>query len=238
MAQQGLLWKVSKPGSKKVSYLFGTMHTSDSLCNTWSDAWWKAFDDCDMLAGEADFGDYSQAIQALTLSMMKDTVLSDLYSPEEYAFVDSILVEHGQEGMKYLHRKMRPLVSMLTYLETPESTGPFTELMDLRLQHMAVERGWQVAGLETAVEQLECLQVLSLEEEADMLLDVLSTADSSQNFLDDLTGTYLTQDLQKLAQDESMADYPPRLMHAILDVRNQRFLERLIPLMKKQRVFC
>jgi uncharacterized protein len=108
----------------------------------------------------------------------------------------------------------------------------------MRLQQMAVERGWKVAGLETAVEQLECLQVLSLEEEADMLLDVLSTADSSQNFLDDLTGAYLTQDLQKLAQDESMSDYPPRLMHAILDVRNNRFLERLIPLMKKQRVFC
>jgi len=91
--ENSLLWKITPKKGKQVSYLFGSMHTNDSLCNTWSDAWWQAFHSCNMVLGETNFvsPDMKDAMGALMLSMMKDTSLKDLFPPTDFAFVDSIL---------------------------------------------------------------------------------------------------------------------------------------------------
>lgn len=237
-AQSGLLWKVSKPGSKKVSYLFGTMHTSDSLCNTWSDAWWEAFRSCEVVAGEADFGDFSQAFEALSMSLMKDTLLSELYSPEDYAFVDSVMKAGSAPGMGAMHRKVRPLISMIALMEQPDTSGPFGDLMDRRLQQMARQDGKEVVGLESAKEQMKSIAVLSLQEEAAILLEFLRSNQGVSAYISDMAATYVQQDLKLLAEDPSMKQLPPRLLTALLDERNDRFLSRAVPLMKKKRVFC
>src|SRR5687768_2392876 len=77
-----LLWEVTTEENDHVSYLFGSMHTNDSLANTFSKSWWTAFDNCNVLAGEVNGTGDLDIQSAIGSAMMKDTVLSDLYTDE------------------------------------------------------------------------------------------------------------------------------------------------------------
>jgi len=235
--EKSLLWRVTGPSSKHVSYLFGTMHTSDSLLNSFDRSWWKAFNSCDAFAGEVNMTDATEMMASLSVSMMKDSTLADFYTKEELARVTSAINKRLDPMTATMVFKMKPFFIMASLMEMPEEGSPL-EIMDIHLQMTAADSGKMVVGLETMKEQAESVGVVSLREQAALLLDYIDNGDSMTAQVERMEKQYLMQDLEALAKTEAQFEVPDELMSSLLDDRNMRFLENLLPLLSQKSVFC
>jgi uncharacterized protein len=233
-----LLWKISKKGSKKVSYIFGSMHTNDSLANTFSSEWWKAFERSKVFVGEVNATDMSGMLEGMAAVMMKDTSLNDLYTPEEYKEVSDFIDSRLDGFVAGFAKKMKPFFIMAMITEKPEEKGPYSEVMDIRLQKVAQEQKKKIVGLETMKEQTESVAIMDLKEQARLLLEFARNFDSPDYNLDKMLEIYYSQSLDELQNYAVKFEYPNELMTSLLDGRNKRFMERLAPLLKKGKVFC
>jgi uncharacterized protein len=238
LAQDALLWKISKKGSKKTSYIFGSMHTNDSLANTFSSEWWKAFESARVFVGEVNTTDINGMLEGMSAVMMQDTSLKDLYSPEEYKEVSDFIDSKLDPFTSGFAKKMRPFFIMALIMEQPEVDSPYDQVMDIRLQTLANQKKKKIIGLETMKEQTESVAVIGLKEQAKMLLDFVQNFDSPEYSSDKMLDIYRTQSLDALQDYALKFEYPDELMTSLLDGRNKRFMERLIPHLKKGKVFC
>ncbi len=233
-----LLWKISEKGSKKASYIFGSMHTNDSLANTFSSEWWKAFESCEVVVGEVNATDMSGMLEGMSAVMMQDTTLEDLYTPEEYKQVSDFIDSRLDDLTGGFAKMMKPFFIMALIMEQPEDKGPYNQVMDIRLQTLATEKKKEIVGLETMKEQTESVAVVDLKEQAKMLLELVQNFDSPEYNIDKMLDIYYTQSLDALQEYAIKFEYPDELMTSLLDGRNKKFVERLIPHLRKGKVFC
>lgn len=236
--ENALLWKVTQPNSKLTSYIFGSMHTNDSLANTFSDEWWKAIKSCEILASEVNMTDPKELMGAMTVAMMKDTTLEDLYTPEELIIVDSFINKNFDSFTALLTKKMKPFFIMAAAMEQPKKDSPYGTIMDMRLQGMAKEKGIKVIGLETFGQQAASIDVLSLKEQATLLLEFAKHPEMAKLEEEAMFKHYLNQNLDSLSAIADNDLYPEKLLTSIIDNRNNRFVSNLLPQLKTKRVFC
>lgn len=241
VGQNNLLWKVTSPNNKHTSYLFGSMHTNDSLLNTFDKTWWNAFNSCNVFAGEVNGTDTAQVMESLMDMMMKDTVLSDLYSEEELKRVNRFVIEKTDLATAMILTRLKPFYIMAAIMEMPDKIGPFTEIMDIRLQRIAIERNKKVIGLETNSEQAASVGAMSLKEQAKMLLEFVDVGHVQSGEMKKLESLYHLQQLDEMhhfAMTYSTPEMPEKMMDALIDERNLRFFERLSDQLSTNSVFC
>ncbi len=235
---QSLLWKVSKKGNPHTSYLFGSIHSNDSTLNTFDKHWWKAFKSCKTFAGEVNFSDPQELMASFSASMMKDVSLSELYTPEEFKRVQSFILASMDPASAMMVTRLKPFYIMAAIMELPSGDGPYTEIMDIRLQNLAKENNQEIIGLESVTEQAAAVDVISLQEQAKMLLEFVDNGAESDQELEKMEEFYLQQNLDSLAEMETKIEAPGVLMESILDGRNQKFLTKLLPYIEDTSVFC
>lgn len=247
-----LLWKITGPEEQYTSYLFGSIHSNDSLLNTFSDEWWRAFLSCQVLAGEVNSTDPKEMLASLENSMMKDTSLSDLYTPDEFSRVKKYLYDHLDSRSVMVVGRMKPFYIMASIMEMPTNEGPYSQVMDIRLQALANQNKMKVVGLESTAEQSKSIEVISLKDQAAMLLEFIDAQDPEriqlnppktpvmQEDMERLENAYLDQNLDSLnvmmgEMDEMM---PSEFSESLLGKRNERFVANLLPLLQTNNVFC
>jgi hypothetical protein len=83
-----LLWRISGNGLTTESYLYGTIHIQDKRVFEFGDTVSKIFEDADIIAVEIeiDVVDYQTVVEN---TLMKDSVLTQLVTPEEYQLLES-----------------------------------------------------------------------------------------------------------------------------------------------------
>ncbi len=236
--EQSLLWKVTKDGNVNTSYLFGSMHTNDSLANTFSKEWWNALKSCNALATEVDLTNPKELMASMNVAMMKDTVLADLYSEEEMKEVDAFIKKTFDPFTATFTVRMKPFFILAAAMEKPMEDSPYKMLMDMRLQGIAKDNGKEVIGLETFAQQAASIDVVSLKEQAILLLDYARGGRDMEGELDSIMKHYLAQNLDSLLADATMMDYPEKLMKSLIEIRNARFMVNLLPHLTEKRVFC
>ena len=146
-SDQSLLWKVTRPDSDRISYLFGSMHTNDSLANSFSESWWNAFNQCNVLAAEVDLVDTTDAALVLQSVMMKDTVLSDLYTDENFKIVKRLIEKEFDPFYASMLNGIKPFYILALIMEKPQNNETFETVMDVRVQLLAREMRKNVIGL-------------------------------------------------------------------------------------------
>lgn len=233
-----LLWKVSKDGSKHTSYLFGTMHTNDSLLNTFDQTWHKAVKSCDMLAGEINMTDPNELMSMMTAGMMKDSVLKDFYTEDEFKRVQKFINANVDAMTAMIITKMKPFYIMAAIMEAPSEDSPYKMVMDMRLMDMAKKNNVKVVGLETSKEQAASIDVISLREQAKMLLEYVDSGETTDKEMELMEKNYYEQNLDALLASQKDFDAPEVLLRSIIDGRNQRFAEHLLPNLETNNVFC
>ena len=236
--EHALLWKVSKKGNPNTSYLFGSIHSNDSTLNTFDKTWWKAFNSCKTFAGEVNFSDPNELMASFSASMMKDKSLSELYTPEEFQRVQKFILDSMDPTSAMVVTKLKPFYIMAAIMELPSSEGPYTEIMDVRLQNLAVENKCEIVGLESVAEQAAAVDVISIEEQAKMLLEFVDSGNQSDLEWERMEKFYLGQNLDSLANMETEFNAPPELMESILRGRNEKFVTNLLPHIEDTSVFC
>jgi uncharacterized protein len=233
--QQGLLWRVS--GHGHTGFVYGTMHTSDSIANSMDSTVYNALYQCNTLLLEGDMGTLPNSETMVDVMRMNQTTLSDLYSPSEFTEVNAYLESHlGTLGM-LLKDELCPIFIMLMLQQQSEFKRTemaqeqfLEEAMDMRFYQLAKQHGIAAVGLEAWSEQMEKVSSIDLQSQAQLLLETTRGKYFSNVLVDDMVGSYYRQDLNEMAEAIDTTDaLQMKMYERILFDRNDRFVERALP---------
>lgn len=232
---KSLLWEISGKNLKQSSYLFGTMHVQDESVFHMEHIAKAYIDSCEAFAMEVLLDEVNPVVMQQHL-LMKNTNMKDLLSEEEYAQVDAFMKEKLGQGL-LLFSKMKPffLASQLMQLDMSKEK----ELhMDIDFLQYARKQGKIVFGVEQFEDQIRAVDKISLKDQAQMLLRIVSDTVSDNSSMDKLKAAYILQDIELLYEitvsDTSM---PSNFIDAFLIHRNKEMTKTIIKTAKKHSSF-
>lgn len=159
-----LLWEVSGNGLEQPSYIFGTHHMLSGSFLDSVPLLWEKYGTCQQVLGEIDLDEIAKAPSILQSQMRlaENESYENFLTAEEYATLDTLLINNLGAGLGQTFGKIRPSVLALTVTQIL-----ITQIMninmaehkpiDLIIQEKALQENKKIGGLETAEEQLSAL---------------------------------------------------------------------------------
>ncbi len=242
-ANAQLMWKISGNGLSKPSYLFGTHHLIDKSQIKNFDTALQAAKESDVVVGEMDMTDMASVQQKLMpATKMVGKTYKDLYSPEDYLFLDNefkALLGIGLDQLGVMKPMALNTVYVLyTYLKLTGATKQ-PEPVDVVFQNEARSNNKKVYGLETPEFQADVLfNSTSVEQQAKELLKQVKEKEKYVGMLKTLNEAYLEGDFAKVEQlnneDDSMT---PQERFILITNRNNNWVKQLPEMMKQYSCF-
>ena len=178
-AQHGLLWRIE--GHGHTGFVYGTMHTGDSIANSMDSTVYNALNQCHTMLLEADMGSIPDPTQLFQLMKLPQGKLSDAFSPQDWIAVSAYLEERLDPMVQLMKDELQPifLLIMLQAQEEAERThvarGEFLEeAMVMRLHRLATANKMETLGLEKWSEQIQAMGKIPLIDQANMMLQMVS----------------------------------------------------------------
>ncbi len=233
---RGILFRVEQAGSPP-SYIFGTIHSEDPRVVRLAPPVRKALADADRVVLELKLDGASLLAAANGMVFPDGRELPQVLGPELYRQVVAAAADRIPE---MLLKRYKVWVVATELSMPPTKTGEF---LDLLLARYARVNGKQVVGLETVDEQLSLFDEMPEADQVQMLKDVLNYLPEMPMMFEELLGAYLERDLARLMEvNEKYADAGnPELEQAfqkrLIDDRNRRMVERLLPMLREGRLF-
>ncbi|MCB1483522.1 MAG: TraB/GumN family protein [Hyphomicrobiaceae bacterium] len=197
---QALFWKIEKAGAPP-SYLFGTMHLSDTRITTLSPAVSDAFTHAKVLALEV--GDLSPgALMAAMTTSKADLIYTDgtslaqKLSKDEFEKVKTVVASSGMPVQ--FADLMKPwLVGSLLAVSDCErrQVASGVKVLDMQLADKAKAASIPVTGLESIEQQLTAMSSVPENEQIQMLRVSLKFADRSDDMMETVLQLYLKRDM-------------------------------------------
>lgn len=237
---QPMLWKIEGKGLKKPSYLFGTVHLSDSRVTTLHPLAQKSFDDSSAFYAEVDL-DPAKAMGMVQFLLREDKKTFAEVAGEKLANEAEAELKAINQALSLAPFDRFELWALAVMLPQLESQFQGAKPLDLQLWEKAVKAGKSAAPLETMIEQTSGLDSLSLAEQKSLLSLTLAemrvAREEKRMAYQPLFDAYLLGDLQILTQaiDESMLAggkmdqaLRDRLAEKLLYERNARMAKVII----------
>jgi len=223
--RKGLLWEVRSPDGA-VGHLLGTIHLSSEAVTALSPALTAALERSRRFGMEVLFDVPTLTTLAQSMWAQDGDGLADRAEPALYARTRELLAAYGIDAQAA--RALKPWAAYTTLSLPPEQTGP---PLDLKLMTIAQQAGKPLFGLETLAEQLAIFEALSDADQLALLRETVCHYEVQQRELRVLVAAYARRDLGALYREalrhESAVQH--RLMATLLDQRNARMAERLLP---------
>jgi uncharacterized protein len=226
--EQSLLWQVSGNGLEKPSYLFGTIHIIGADDFFLGENARKKLRNAQVLVMEMDIKNINPMAIAAKALLPDNKTIEDYLEPEDYQtllafFRDSIGV--NETLFKAAYSRMKPF--FLQQMTMLKFMGGETESYEMYLSGMAEDLEIRMAGLETLEEQLAVLDVMSLDEQIDGMVQMIRNySDQSFNF-EELLQAYKAQDINKLYELIQSSEEVKDITNTLLDERNQKWIPKL-----------
>ena len=159
-----LLWEVSGNGLEQPSYIFGTHHMLSGNFLDSVPLLWEKYETCQQVIGEVQLDEIAKLPSLLQAQMLlpENESYENFLTAEEYATLDTLLINNLGAGLGQALGKIRPSVLALTVTQML-----ITQIMnvnmaehkpiDLIIQEKALQENKEIGGLETAAEQLSAL---------------------------------------------------------------------------------
>lgn len=231
-ATRGILYEISPPTGAPPSYLFGTIHSEDVRVVELPAPVREAFDASPSIALEM-VPDASAIIRAMvTMSYTDGRLLRDVLPADLYRETADALAQVGMPEEAFKDLKPWSVVTLLS--GPPSETGEF---LDILLFHRAVADGKRVEGLETMTEQLAVFDDLSEADQITLLRETLASREQLPLVFEALIAAYIERDVDQLQylSEQHLAESDPRLaahfQEVVIDSRNRRMVERMVPLL-------
>lgn len=239
--ENALLWKIEGKGVNKISYLFGTIHLIKSDDYFLPEGFDEAFDKCENAVFEIDMSqldDMNEIMSLLPKVMMKNEMsLSELLTEEEYSKVNLFFREAGIP-LVFLE-KIKPL--FLTMFADPDikpgaiETGDYKSY-EMEFHRIAEEKGKNILGLESIDYQINILDSIPYEEQAQMLLKSIEQSGNDTSTMDKLVDMYKQQNISEL-QMSIKTDEISKYERILLNDRNENWIPAMSRLMKEKPSF-
>ncbi|WNJ18566.1 TraB/GumN family protein [Pontibacter sp. G13] len=237
-----LFWKIEGQGLKNASYLYGTIHVIPKDSFYLDKSVTRLFKKADKIVMEIDPSEMqSGGLGALVNSfrgmlMPKDTSLQSLIGDQAFLSLQRFMKDSIDTPFP-LYQRMRPIY-ISQYISTEYCTEEELDSYEIRFMEMAEDKGIPIIGLETATEQADVLNSISLTEQAEMLTDVLSNPQKSCEQMEEMVSLYRRQDLIGLSELIGEADeFSERMDNALLRDRNQNWIPKLADWMNEESLF-
>jgi uncharacterized protein len=242
-AQNGLLWRVS--GKEHISFVYGTMHTSDTIANSMDSTVWNALFQCETLLLEADLAELPDPYMMSQMIVMPDRELKDLYTVEEMAEINDFLETRLPVMGQLMKDKLYPIFVMFLLEQTEllerlsqDKEELLSAAMDMQFQQKADEQGMGSFGLETWKEQMQSVVGIPIQLQAQLLLETARGKDFYEVLKYDVEKYYFEQDLTAmLAMMNDTKESERAFFDAILFSRNDRFVARALPHLQASATF-
>lgn len=238
---KSLLWKVSKKGQKD-SYLFGTMHLLCPDDYVWTDAMAGKLKASDVVCFEMDLddpnlmADMMSGLQSMGNSEEEIKPLKAYFTDEQYQRLK--IFAKDSLGLSPLLLDNMPPFMLQTMFLTKMLDCSIPMSYEGNIMTEAQRQGKEIIGLETVDEQLAALKESKDDSVAAALLQLVDSFSTSRQDFREMVTLYKNQDIEKLA---GMTDDPAGSMgmnmQALLQDRNERWIERMSAMMKSQSVF-
>lgn len=222
---KSLLYEVSKPGLE-TSYLYGTIHLMPEAKFKISPQIRDAFAKAEKIILELDMDDptlQSQTMQEVLFTNGEQ--LSDLFTAQERKLIDSTLTKHVGTNLAALNT-MKPFI--LNSVMLPIYFGEKLASYEGTFTKWAKEQEKDIKGLETVAEQMNAINFLSYEEQADRIVEALVDKAELQKMFDKMLDLYLKGDAEGLyGLFDSYYDGNEEMIAAMLDKRNIKWIPEL-----------
>ncbi len=253
--EKALLWKIMDKKQKNPSYLFGTIHMISEKDYFMPSYVEKAFNSSESIVFEInteEMTDMSMMGSMMDMMFMKETTLKDLLSEEDYKRVKANINENPMMMMMGdMVDKIKPLFLSAIIDQGDMGGDPMggggllggggsTLSYELEFTGMAKEAEKPISGLETVEFQMSMFDSISLEDQAQMLVQSLD-AEAKEDGKDALTmmvNLYKDQDVPGLyelihVQAAESSDFEDKL----LTMRNKNWIPKMADMMKEQTTF-
>lgn len=235
---QGLLWKIEKP-AQPASYLFATMHVSDPRVVNLPPPVEQAFTDSSQFVMEMLLSFQAVGLVSRASFFSDGRTLDSVMQTEDYRHLLAVLQQRLQIGESVV-RHMKPWAVFSLLMLPVEEAG--SAALDMQLYRRAVQAQKLVAGLETAQEQVDVFDQMSVDDQLWLLNQAVREIEQTDALFPDMLAAYVRGDLAALMlmQQQMMSaesDIDDRLLHRLLTQRNQRMSQRMLPYLQQGDAF-
>ncbi len=234
---QGLLFSITKD-QYPTSFVFGTIHSGEPEILQLAEGVYASLDQSDQYVMEVVLDGGTMLSSIANLWLIDGRQLSDLIGETLY---NQVLVTAQQAGIpEATFTYMKPWVVMMMFSLPP---GNYENILDISLMKRALERKMKVLGLETVQEQFDVFELLSLDDQKKLLESALKNYPQLSKQYERLFQAYLDEDLARLQQigqeqmQQGEEQLVERLLDRLVDQRNQKMVDRLIPLLSQGKSF-
>jgi len=237
---KGLLWKIETPGNS-TSYLYGTMHVSDSQVTSLSAPVETAFMQArhfvmEVLMNFEAMGYVSQVSFFNDGRTLQSVMGVDAYMQLKALFNKRIFI--AEEVIN----NMKPWAVLMLLMVPADQQIQGAEALDMVLYRRASQRKLQLSGLETVQEQIGIFDSLSMQDQLWLLNRAIEDIEITDALFPKMLTAYIERDLAQLVaiQHSFMSEgseIDERFMHKLLDERNVRMAKRMRPILKQGKAF-
>lgn len=236
-----LLWRISGNGLSKPSYLYGTMHITDSKVFHFTDSVYYGIEQTDGFAAELDIESMMNEFIGAFLNSGRSEEEEIATGGRKIFLVDSLDKKFLSKYKSVLEKKYgKPLKKIrirdintgsdLTFTEMLRN-GDMNTFMDAWLFDLARKQGKWVGGIEDPEDQFDVLNSISLEEK---ITGLKESPDDQKKFFDWMIDTYLKQNLDEIDVTDEIWRGSKDL---ILIKRNKKMARRMDSLAKIRSMF-
>ena len=231
--ENSIFWELESPEGKQI-FIFGSIHVDDNRVVDFSDSVNNAMKKSDLFVSETNNVNNLKALEGLGGEY--NTYLSD----EDFQKISELSDFHSIETEFAI--KLKPWLLGFIF-SSPQAMNPFSQ--DNLLKVAASNYGLASKGLETVDEHYSVLDLLSPEDQFQILKNVLNLteADKEKNY-ELMIKIYLTFNLNKIlnADEEITKSIVPKkawssVKNELIHKRNKLFFNRLLILAKKNVLF-
>ena len=236
--ENSLLWEISKK-RYKTSYLFGTIHSSDSRVFSFGETVLPALYKCKAYAGEIIMQP-EDALAILPYLFEKDKTkqCKNVLNEEEYALVSAAFSEKLGKEMLFMLPSMTPYLASIMIGIPNEYTEENPYFLDMYLQEQADSLHKKLISLESIENQYSYINSIEIEKQKNHLLKIVNNMDSHIDDIEELLAIYLKGDLKGIeALLSSGEDEDPIMTPKFMIERNETQVKGIIAAMLEQSTF-
>jgi uncharacterized protein YbaP (TraB family)/uncharacterized membrane protein YphA (DoxX/SURF4 family) len=235
MNARPFLWKIERTPP---AYLFGTIHLPDPRVTSTPKIVNEAFNGSTEFVTEIPLDETAQA-QVAQESVRKDSeTLAMLLPSDVREKADAYVTRQGFALAQFSPLEIYSFALQLPMLEYATAR---TLPVDAMLRARAESAGKKMGALETVDEQLSIFESLTRDEQIELLRSTLEDLEEDEaaseegvpDKIEELVDAYLSGDEKRLDEDlfgpmRTGTALEKRLLHQMLDVRNERLAERIV----------
>lgn len=230
----GLMWRV-RCGDAPPSHLFGTLHSGDRRVLARGEPLLPLIRQARLFMPELlTDAEAVSLYQAASLSDGND--LPRKVGRARWARIERTLAQHGVGAS--IAQRLRPWAALLTLLQPLHAAQPS---LDEAFIAFARRQGVAIQPIETVQEQIDAVALLPETTLIALLVDASRRHDTLQAAIDPMIAAWLEGDVDRLARinsalmpdDPALKAHSERFIDALLDRRNGRFVERLLPALRE-----